>query len=132
MPKFWVRKWYEFNAGTVNGSTESPPKDLLVDGRLVPLAQWPRDGALEVMADDDREAFEQANAQYKREGCRPWLRAHVTEERFQELKVRLRPGSDGRLTSVMGTWLAKPVGEPGDLWVLVAHHPMHPPEAQQS
>jgi hypothetical protein len=106
MPTLKVQLLYEFAPGTVNGSTESPPADLLGDdGRLVVLAVWPAE-PLEVTASEEKEAVDEARRRFVKDGGRVFVNTRVKESRLLELARRQRPGSATNLTSVSESWVA--------------------------
>jgi hypothetical protein len=116
MPTFKVQLRYEFNSGTVNGSTERPPADLLDDnGVLMLLAAWPPQ-PLEVTASDEKEAVDEARRRFTDAGRRPHINERISEARFLELTRRHPPGAPGHITSVVGNWVAN---SGSDAWHLV-------------
>jgi hypothetical protein len=111
MPVFMVQLIYEFAAGHVNGSTEEAPAYLLgEDGRLVkPLASWPK-APLEIEATDEGAAVDRAQRQQSEAGV-IYIDNRIGEVRFQALKRRPQPGSNGKNSSVLEIWSVQRKGE---------------------
>jgi hypothetical protein len=109
MPVYKVQQIFEFVPGTVNGSTEDPPDDILdSEGVMVPLAVWPRE-PLEFEADDEDEAIE-AGRRHKQKNAEPedcYRNTAISEDRFAELCSRPRPGGTPDQKSVGVDWAAE-------------------------
>jgi hypothetical protein len=114
MPVFRFQIRCHFNPGHVDGSTEEPPNDLLGDdGRVMtPLAVWPEQ-PLRVEASDEATAWERAKRKLAEDGRKFWIDQRIGEARFEALRRRPNPGSEGKISSVVEMWIAQAEGEDG-------------------
>ena len=118
MPKFLVRRLFEFVPGKVDGVEETPPADLLDgQGKLIqPIAWWP-EKAFAIESHDERAALHWAEREWIRQERAICLDARVSGPRFVELQDRRRPGSPSdAITSIESFW---GVQEDDGLWHVV-------------
>jgi hypothetical protein len=109
MPRFQIRRVFEFIPGKNNGVPEEIPPDLCdANGRLIqPLAWWPVQ-PFEIESSEESSALRWADKAWLRENQSVCLDDRIKPERFVELQDRRRPGStDPRSTSVIGFWAVR-------------------------
>jgi hypothetical protein len=109
MPRFEIRRVFEFIPGNVNGVPEAVPSDLCdAEGRQIhPLAWWPVQPFV-IESSEESAALRWADKAWLREEQAVCLDDRIKPARFVELQSRIRPGSsDGRNTSVVGFWAVR-------------------------
>jgi hypothetical protein len=83
-----------------------------------PLARWPAEPLPVSGVTSGGDAVREA--QRKWDGKTMFRNTKVSQERFDELVKRPRPGQEKDYTSVNITWITKEVGTPGDDWEIAA------------
>jgi hypothetical protein len=110
MPRYQIRRIFEFLPGKIDGRPEEVPPDLRdANGHQIrPLAWWPVQ-PFEIESSEESAALRWAERAWNREERSVCLDNRIPPARFIELQDRVRPGTaDTRdNTSVVSFWAVR-------------------------
>jgi hypothetical protein len=115
MPRYQIRRIFEFIPGKIDGQAEALPPDFCdASGKLIqPLAWWPAK-PFEIESSEESAALRWAEKAWAREERAVCLDDRIKATRFVELQDRIRPGASNPIdTSIIGFWAVR---EDDGLW----------------